>query len=160
MSSVFDYIKKYDNSFLEKELNEVDSLIFSRFAYIKLDGVISFDEKMVLSDLYKKYISMELNSTDKDTMRLFEKLAGSKRYSSLIVGNYLSSISDSLEKQFGAVTIYLPCDIMYISFRGTDNTLVGIKEDFNMTYMPHVPSQVESVKYLERVLEEMNAGLY
>lgn len=154
MSSVFDYIKKYDNSFLEKELNEVDSLIFSRFAYIKLDGVISFDEKMVLSDLYKKYISMELNSTDKDTMRLFEKLAGSKRYSSLIVGNYLSSISDSLEKQFGAVTIYLPCDIMYISFRGTDNTLVGIKEDFNMTYMPHVPSQVESVKYLERVLEE------
>lgn len=151
MSSVFSYIDKYNISFLEKNFTEVDNLIFSKFSYIKFDGLLSFDEKISISDLYKKYVSYEYFPFDKDTMKLFNKLATSNRYSSLIVGNYLSTLSDSEEKQFGAITIYLPNNIIYVSFRGTDNTLIGIKEDFNMTYMSYVPSQIDSVKYLEKV---------
>ncbi len=151
MPSIFDYIKKYDVSFLEKSFTEIDNIIFSRFSYLKFDNILSFNDKISIKNLYKKYTSMNIK-TDYNTYDLFKVMATSKRFSSLIVGNYYSIIDDSLEKQFSAITIFLPGNLLYISFRGTDNTLIGIKEDFNMTYMINIPSQFESVNYLEKVL--------
>lgn len=154
MATVFDYIDKYKETFLEKEFNEIDNLIFTRFAYIKFDGIIKKDERIYLIDAYKRYILEEAITFDKDSVTLFEKLAYSPRYKDLVIGNYESITCKDLEEQFAAITIYLPDESMYIAFRGTDSSLVGIKEDFNMTYMVHIPSQKDSVKYLMNVSKD------
>jgi len=156
MAQVFDYIDRYNISFIDKEFNEIDNLIFSRFVYMIFDGILSFDEKLTISDAYKKYTDINPNFHDKVTLKLFEKMASSNRYKDLIIGNYLSITSDSLEKQFAAITFYLPDSSVYISFRGTDSSFIGIKEDFNMTYMSHIASQIDSVKYLENVISNNN----
>ena len=55
------------------------------------------------------------------------------------------------EKQFAAITIWLPKGYKYVSFRGTDMSLVGWKEDFNMSFMQNIPSQLEALKYLNDI---------
>lgn len=47
-----------------------------------------------------------------------------------------------------------------MSFRGTDNSLVGWKEDFNMAFETDVPSQRAAVAYLERVARGVTGKLY
>jgi len=64
-----------------------------------------------------------------------------------------------VEKQFCAVTIFLNEDTAYIAFRGTDVTLVGWKEDFNMAFKSPVPSQEEAVRYVAEVAENFKGKL-
>ena len=45
----------------------------------------------------------------------------------------------------------MPNNELFVSYRGTDATIVGWKEDFNMSFMINVPSQLEGVKYLEAI---------
>ena len=55
------------------------------------------------------------------------------------------------KNNFQTITITLPNGYVYVAFRGTDNTIVGWKEDFNMSFQDLVPSQVDAVAYLENV---------
>lgn len=156
--TIFDYIEKSTKTFDEKEFNEIDNLVFSRLVYFKFDEILSFDEKISISEAYRRFILLEKNVSKgktfaNGTFRVFEKMAKSKRFKDILIGNYLSVISDSLEKQFAAMTFYLP-NYIYVAFRGTDETLVALKEDFNMTYMVHIPSQKASVEYLENIAKE------
>lgn len=153
MSSIFNYVIKYNVTFEEKPFNEVDNLIMSCFSYINFDGILSFKDKITIKDLYKKFLDNKIKVRNKNIYKLFQLMSFSNRYSSLVVGNYISILDSSIEKQFAAITFFLGGDLVYISYRGTDDSLIGIKEDFNMTYMLKVPSQKESVKYLERVLK-------
>lgn len=67
------------------------------------------------------------------------------------ITKYVNKINLEEEKQFGAITILMPDDTIYVSFRGTDNTLVGWKEDFNMSFREKVPSQMDAVSYLNEI---------
>lgn len=153
MSSIFNYIIKYNVDFDEKSFNEVDNLIMSCFSYINFDGILSFKDKITVKDLYRKFLDNNIKVRNKNIYKLFQLMACSNRYSSLLVGNYESILDKSIEKQFAAITFFLKKDLVYISYRGTDDSLIGIKEDFNMTYMLKIPSQRESVKYIEKVLK-------
>ena len=48
----------------------------------------------------------------------------------------------------------------YIAFRGTDNTLVGWKEDFNMSFLSAVPAQLEAKSYLQQAAAFRLGKLY
>lgn len=156
MVTIFEYVEVNDKNFLEKEFNEVDNLIFSRFAYMELDDILEEGEKASISELYKRALQIEkfVNIDHffvKATFKLFGLLANSERFKDILVGNYVSNINRELEMQFAAMTFYLPNNFIYVAFRGTDDNIVGWKEDFNMSHTMHVPSQIESVKYLENV---------
>ena len=152
MASILDYIKKNSNNFKEEKFNEIDNVVFSKFVYLKFENILEFEDTISIKELYLEYRNKEHEEMDKDIINFFALLAKSRRYSSLMVGNYSSIVSSVSEKQFGAITIYLPDNLMYISFRGTDNTLIGLKEDFNMTYLSFFSSQRDAVKYLEKVM--------
>jgi len=64
---------------------------------------------------------------------------------------YINKIEPETEKQFSAITVILPDDTIYVSFRGTDNTLIGWKEDFNMILKSHIASQISAKEYLENI---------
>lgn len=74
--------------------------------------------------------------------------------------SYVSETDDAKEKQFAACTLRFPSGDAYVSFRGTDNSIVGWKEDFNMAFETDVPSQRAAVAYLERVARGVTGKLY
>ena len=50
-------------------------------------------------------------------------------------------------------------DILYLAYRGTDGTLAGWKEDFNLTFKDVIPSQAAALQYLSGVASTCTASL-
>ena len=67
------------------------------------------------------------------------------------VPDYVNKIDEKTQTQFSAITIKINENELYISFRGTDNTLIGWKEDFNMGFVFPVPAQELAVDYIEKI---------
>lgn len=139
--------------------NEVDSLILSRFSYLPFDKItISDGDKLseisskmsTLKDDYYKII---------DDKELIVNLGNSIRYKDLTVSDLILNKSIEAEKQFGAITIHLD-DFIYVSYIGTDNSIVGWKEDFNMSFMKNVPAQIEGVKYLNNIASKYSDKIW
>ena len=153
MANILDYITwRGDLTFKQAEFNEVDNLILSAFSYLPLDAVFFGDKKITIKQAYSRAISIGVEENEyiqKGDKKLFPALANSKRFGELYITNFINKIDDKEEKQFSAVTIFLPDNTVYVSYRGTDVTLVGWKEDFNMSFSSKVPSQTDAVKYLE-----------
>lgn len=78
-----------------------------------------------------------------------QKLLNSPRFTGLQLIGYRNIIDEEKQEQFSAITMLLPNKQTVIAFRGTDRTLTGWKEDFNMLYLEDVPSQKEALSYLE-----------
>ena len=74
----------------------------------------------------------------------------SQRFGSLLLHDYVKEIDLDREMQFSAICIDF-ANGTYVSYCGTDDTLVGWKEDFNMSILNEIPSQQQAVEYLTRV---------
>ena len=152
MSNIIDYLNwRGDLSFKQDFINEVDAIILARFSYLPFKD-ISLDKTDTVLDISNK---MKDLSSDKfiwkDDKEFIVKLGQTKRYKDLIITDYKEILDLEAEKQFAAVTIWLPKGYKYVSFRGTDMSLVGWKEDFNMSFMQNIPSQLEAVNYLNEI---------
>lgn len=82
--------------------------------------------------------------------KLLYALAKTRRFGNVRLMHYADRFEPEREKQFAAVTALLDDGSAYLAYRGTDNTLVGWKEDFNMAFMPVVASQEDALDYLEK----------
>ena len=85
------------------------------------------------------------------------EMAKTERFGQCVIRNYVNEIVAEEAQQFSAVEICLSDGTSYISFRGTDDTIVGWKEDFNLS-TGVVPAQERAVEYLRRIagsLQEM-----
>lgn len=133
------------------EFNEVDSMIFARFSYLLFDK-ISMASKETISSISEKMKNIDneqfLYNGDKE---LITNLGKSERFKDLVVTDYVKINNKKIEKQFGAITIHISNREMYVSFIGTDMTLYGWKEDFNMAFMENVPCQISGKEYLEKI---------
>ena len=157
MSNVFNYVKmRGDLNFKIDEFNEVDGLILSRVSYFPFEEVIKEDKETIkkLSKRFEKKDPKEMMILWDDDIEFFPLIGNSKRFGRIKITKYVNKISIEEEIQFSAVTMILPDDTIYVSYRGTDNTIVAWKENFNMCVKETVPSQVDAVKYLEEVAEE------
>ena len=72
----------------------------------------------------------------------------------VIIGEHYPSRFRNNEEQFSAVTILMPNGMIYVSYRGTDNTIVGWKEDLNMSFKELVPAQTTAKNYLNKIAEK------
>lgn len=89
-----------------------------------------------------------------DTLRFIQAIRASRRYRNVSVAFFVDEISDAVDKQFSATTFFLHSTsgaMAYIAFRGTDGTLTGWKEDFNLSYKPVIPSQRSALAYVSGV---------
>jgi len=157
MANIIDYLKwRGDISFLQVPLNEIDSLILSRLSYFPFDNLLHEGEKITLQEAYQRFEKggRKGRILQVDDLDLFPALAKSKRFQDLGLTDYINKLDAEQEKQFAAITICLPNNLIYVAFRGTDNTLIGWKEDFNMSFSSHVPSQKDSSKYLNEIAQK------
>lgn len=155
MANIFDYLDwRGDLSLNQAEFNEIDNLILARFSYFPFDHIIKENETITIEEAGKRFENLDVAKEkilQKEDVDLFPAMAKSNRFSKMKITNYINKINVAEEKQFSAITVFLPDDTIYVSFRGTDNTLVGWKEDFNMSFQEQVPSQVDAVAYLNEV---------
>ena len=152
MPNIMKYLEfRGDLTFKQDELNEIDKIILARFSYLPFKK-ITLDRKDTIENISIKMKDLSLDKfiwkADKE---FIIKLGKSRRYKDLKVTDYKEIMDLQAEKQFAAITIWLPHRLKYISFRGTDMSLVGWKEDFNMSFMKDIPSQKEAVKYLNEI---------
>lgn len=156
MSNMVDYIDwRGDIKLTESNLNEIDKMILSRFSYLPFEKVNANDDDTI-GTIAKRFCETlkrdEYNiAGDYD---LVNKLNKSARFNELKVTDYYEIFDEDVQKQFAAICIHLPGNIIYVSYCGTDDTMVGWKEDFNLSFMTGVPAQKEGVKYLNKISKE------
>lgn len=168
MGNIMDYISwRGDLTFAQSPFNEVDNLILACFSYVNLDGIpaVSGKKGIELKKLvkeFKKLHTIKELEADKSFIRLapfmmFE-MAESVRFGNCVIRNYVNEIVTEAEQQFSAVEIVLDDGTSYISFRGTDDTIIGWKEDFNLS-TGVVPAQERAVEYMQRISDKASGML-
>lgn len=153
--NINDYlIWRGDLPFKDFKFNEVDSLILARISYLPFDK-INFNDGDTIYEIYNKMQSVKDYKIAEDEI-LIKNLSESGRFKDLKLSDYIINSSKESEKQFGAISVHLD-DFIYVSYIGTDNSIVGWKEDFNMSFMKHVPAQLEGVKYLNNICNKYDS---
>ena len=166
--TMLNYLQKYGNVTLaEMPMNDVDSLILCQLSYLKFDGMVSDVRRngpfVTLKQLreHRDYEKLFADTRyEKVNRALFEGLLAGKRFCNIRLNCYINMLFKESETQFSAITILLEDGTMYVAFRGTDETIVGWKEDFNMAYLAPVPSQEYSVRYLNIVSGMLERPFY
>ena len=158
MANVCDYVKwRGDLSLEQSEFNEIDNLILSRFSYFPFDEIIKENEVVTIKELSERFRKQDISKLPilwKDDVELFPLMGESERFGTLLATKYINKIDPEQEKQFSAITVLMPDDTIFVSYRGTDNTIVGWKEDLNMSFKSHIASQISAKKYLEIIAQE------
>ena len=158
MGNILDYLDwRGDLTFEQTPFNQVDNLILACFSYLDLDEIADVKNGNTLSveELFEIFSGKEKDGEVKaesaflqNTPILLEKMASSERFRKCRAGGYVNEILFRKAQQFSAVTVELPDGTAYISFRGTDDTIVGWKEDFNLCFQENIPSQISALNYV------------
>lgn len=173
MDSIVTYIEREQRTFTESPVNAVDSLVLSSLCYFNFDKLVLKPELSTVSCPLDTHTSTPVLLSDilalcdadwltegswlkdsEDTLRFVQAIRASRRYRNVSVAFFVDEISDAVDKQFSATTFFLQSTsgaIAYIAFRGTDGTLTGWKEDFNLSYKPVIPSQRSALAYVSGV---------
>lgn len=148
-------LNKGCDSMKERSFCDVDSLVLCQFAYLKFDGLVpdvdsgmgavGLQELSEHADYEKLFADERYREVNEE---LFGAMVSSRRFGTLKLNFYENIIDVNKETQFSAVTCLLEDGTVFIAFRGTDETIVGWKEDFNMAFTEPVVGQLIAVKYL------------
>ena len=156
MANILDYLDwRGDLQISERGFNEVDNLLLAELCYLDFGGIVppGFDapvplqEAMRRYDVLREHESMGVLVPDQ-IPELGRRMAASARFSGLLLCGYENKIDDETQTQFSALTLLLPDGTAYVAFRGTDDTIVGWKEDCLLTVMDEIPAQRDAVEYL------------
>ena len=171
MGNLNDYIEwRGDLRFSEVGLCEVDAMILSIISYMRFDGVVPHtneDTSITLLEATKRLLNKSRGKKvslgrliPPEFVGLTVAAAKCRRFSGIRLMCYENEISEAEEKQFSAVTFKLTRDKYFVAFRGTDDTLTGWKESFNMSFMRPIPAQSEAAEYFAKVAQKYNGSLY
>lgn len=151
--NVLDYLHKFkDTSFEVMGFNELDALICSILSYYPFH-LQDTKKVMKAKDLTKLLYSTDergLSQRKRNDIKLMLEFATSKRYQGFKLINFKRVFDKDATVQFQAITILFK-KFMFVSFCGTDATLNGWKEDFNMSYLEMVPSERVAIDYVNTV---------
>jgi len=149
MANIFDYLTdvQYD-SFYDIPLNELDILALTELTYLSFDNLLDQPVNR-LSDVATRVPRESTMLTNKERLQLLDQLAQHKRFRNCKLSNFVNEIDTEQQKQFAAMTYRLNLDTYLIVFRGTDDSIIGWKEDFHMTYMKEIPAQKHALQYLQ-----------
>lgn len=166
MAHLIDYLEKVENlTFDQEPLNILDKVCINEIGYL------TYEKWLTASDL-KKPINLhdfaevkELNPdysfmVTKERVELAEAMVRSRRFASLSLSNYRSVLDKEVEKQFAAMIFSLP-ELGYhqLVFRGTDDSVIGWKEDFQLTYSREIPAHRSAMTFLEDHLPNLSGHI-
>ena len=159
MANILDYLDwRGDLTLAERGFNEVDNLLMAELCFLDFSGIVpaDFSAPVSLPEAMQKYDAARPQETmgvlvPEQIPELGHKMAASRRFSDLTLCAYVSRTDEETQTQFSALTALLPDKTAYIAFRGTDDTIVGWKEDFNLSFSKDIPSQHSALRYAEQI---------
>ena len=163
MANILDYLDwRGDLTFDKAPFNEVDNLLLSQLVYVDLAGIVpgpESKEKIRVEETSRIFFAthdeqkiLEKISMTKTAMYVLKKMAESERYKDALLGGYVNDISIEEQSQFAVLCVYLGDRSLFVAFSGTDDTIVGWRENFNMGYLNATPGQHKAVDYLNRMV--------
>ena len=160
MGIIFDYLDQvaYD-SIYDTPFNELDMLMLTELTYLPFDQIVS--DQMSPNCTCRLFEAAEKVTQDlsmlvtKNRLKLLEKVASSTRFKNIKLMGYVNDIDPDVQKQFAAMIFKIKSDSYVLTFRGTDDSIIGWKEDFHMTYMDQVPAQKTAVNYLRKAMDAL-----
>lgn len=165
MANLMDYLDwRGDITLAVSPFNEVDALILAELSFVDFEGIVPPPELgrgLPLNEAAEAFFARH-GGRDVDMgvlvpdgiSQMLRKLMASPRFCGMTLNGYEALLDDEVEEQFSALTIDLGNGSIYISFRGTDDTIVGWKEDLNMSFLEEIPSQKQAVDYVARIARQ------
>lgn len=159
MGNVMDYLDwRGDLSWEADPFNEVDNLILAQLVYVDFEGIVPgvmSEENITLKEASKLFFEKNKEedilakvSMTKMSAFVMKKMAETKRFSEIRLSKYVNDIDLEEQSQFSVLCITLQDGSIFISYSGTDSTIVGWRENFNMGYLEETPGQRKAVDYL------------
>lgn len=173
-SALYDYLAwRGDLLFDSSGFCEVDSLILSVLTYIDFTGFVAPDAESiskrppVLLSVTKSFLKAQKGVfpsmgliIPKETVTLLARAAKTARFGLMRPFAFVNRVCDVEQKQFCAISFLFGNGDVFVAYRGTDDTLVGWKENFNMSFMQPVPAQKEAKDYLEYIAAHTSGRIY
>ena len=167
--NILDYIlMRGDLSFEISPFNSIDALILCQITYNNIDGLVSpdFTKKISVSKLWEKYRSAKDYDVRNNmgaminplTPYVLEAASRSNRFSNVNVSGFINKIDEKEIEQFCAVSYEVEKNNYVVVFRGTDDTIVGWYEDFNLGYMDEIPSQRDAAIYINDAMTALKGS--
>ena len=170
MADMLDYLDwRGDIPFSADPFNEVDSLVLSEVAYVDFGGIVPgpvdrFDKDVrkinavpviSVSDAVRQFWKLHTEAEIENSNTLYkrapyvlDKLCSGARFGEMYLGGYVNKISSEKNEQMAAITYFLSDGSAFTAFRGTDDTLIGWKEDFTFSFMKETAGQKSAAEYL------------
>ena len=165
MANLMDYLDwRGDIMLAVSPFNEVDALILAELSFVDFEGIVPPPELgrgLPLNEAAEAFFARH-GGRDVDMgvlvpdgiSQMLRKLMASPRFCGMTLNGYEALLDDEVEEQFSALTIDLGNGSIYISFRGTDDTIIGWKEDLNRSFLEEIPSQKQAVDYVARIARQ------
>lgn len=165
MANLYDYLEEYGGeTFASFPPNEIDNLIFSQLSYLSFSDVVPKDRDLSLLRAKKAFFAKNPSLSSlglivpKQIIQLLRVITDYPRYKKVRVSHVVELSSKDL--QFGACLFTLPTGDRFVAYRGTDDQVVGWKEDFMLCYEREIPAQKEAVEYLKTIIRTTEGKLY
>lgn len=173
MATVFDYLDwRGDLEFRQDPFNFVDNVILSEVAYTVFKGIVPGPECTTAVTLqeasdrfYELWSEEDIKAMGPFTYRapeLMKKLVKTRRFGKTKITGYIDIVSQEYDYQIAAMTFLLEDGTSFVAFRGSDQMLVGWKEDFMLTYKKETIGQRFAMEYLnhnfKKTTEQIRVG--
>ena len=167
MATIKDYLRQYkDISFQECPFNEMDNLFFTQLSYFNWSSIVPNSHRKIpmiqavnlLLKRIRRYGLFNEALFIRGCLENLKIIKDGKRYQNCLLSDFVYEMNS--EKQFGALCIHLNLTTLYVSFEGTDNSVGGWKEDFELSYKFPVQSQLDSIEYLKKVVRFYHRTVY
>ncbi len=159
--NMYDYLKwRGDLTFRQDGFNIVDNLLFAYACYTDLTEVVTEDEIVTIHEaaerLFKLHTEEEMlnsGSLIAHAPVILRRMGESKRFGNLLISNYVRRVNEQDTEQFSAMHFQIDPRTTYIAFCGTDDTIIGWKEDFQMSYKV-IKAEISSAEYINRTAKK------
>ena len=148
------YLSEFGNTCFEvSPLCDADRLVFAQLVYLDFsaacpgDGLRTALEKVDFSGAEASEVRFGFQK--RDDMRLLKGIYDAERYIGVKLVDFTHEPADGAV--FTAMTLELASGRRLIVFRGTDNSLAGWKEDFELAYSPEIASHRCAEEYARRM---------
>ena len=172
MENIIDYVNNFQYTFAQKDFSDVDSLVLCQLSYLKMKGLVPGLEdgqefvsfEVVAGKAHEEQVFADERYRE-DNRRLAEAVIKSRRFEGLRLNYYIDILDKEMEIQFSAVTYLLGENaegrqMYYIAYRGTDENLVGWKEDFTLAFSEPVVGQLYAARYMRKAAGHLPGDFY
>ena len=166
MGNAYDYVQwRSDLTFEQSPLNEVDIFLFSQISIPDFSGIIAKDEASVTLEkaMHRYFETHNANVRNLGVLQsdivlpILKMMSKSARYKNLQLSRYITRVRKDKAEQFCGITIENPGKFVCIAFQGTDDTIIGWKEDFTLAAKATVVAHLDAVKYVKKALSTSDA---